>query len=484
MNLLVKKIGLVFLPALFFACEEPTELGADLNPNSGALSTHYVELPVSTAQVRFDSLNSTLRLIAEQTFFSPSLGRLENEAFGIVKALVYANLAAPNDSTFSLGSQASLDSAKINVVWNQGGLYGKGFDQTQRFYVHRLVNQIPVTARVVSDGIEYLRYQYTTASKQEIGDQIGELSLNLADVANNLDTALLKDVSRRTLSLKLPTGEEDFASRMFMDFRNDPLLLKTQVAFEDYFKGIALVPADENSYMLSLDLGNVVSGLTLYYTQGTQQYTLHLPFVPAARPKRRYSNSYPAYTGLEVDRTGTGLVSAASVGHLQEFQPLDSRIYFQSLTGTLPKIEFNSFKEFMLSHGVDEQVVLNRAVIEFDSVQAGEGRYQPLPQEPQLYFVDDANRTFAAVSPVLRNGVERASSTNIKAYKVEETVVTYYQSDITFNLEQFIKTGQDRFLQTLLYPGEGQVFAPNSFAIRQNQVKLKIWYTKLKGSNL
>jgi hypothetical protein len=504
MNLLVKKIGLVFLPALFFACEEPTELGASLNPNSGALSTHYIELPVTTSQVRSDSLNTALRSARtlNGTSFTANtlLGRLQDQDFGITKATVYANMGAPVDSTVTLGTQARLDSAKIRVVWNRNGLYGQGFTQTQRYAVHQLLSPIAPTSRGVEgdQGIEWLRYQYFIANKQELGDQLGELTLNLGYAANQIDTATaLSNESRRTLTLNLPLGEEDFANRIFRDFRSDPMLLRTQDVFEQYFKGIALVPSDENSYLLSLDLANASSGLTLYYTQGTEQYTLHLPFVPSDRAKRVYTNSspasaatgsYPVYFGIETDRSNTGLANSPTAGHFQDFEPLDGRVYYQAITGLLPKVEYDSvFKAFMLlSIEPDEQLVLNRAVLEFDSLLAGAER-QPLPPANngnQLYFVDDLNQSFPASSPFLRGGAERAMTTLGLTYRTEEDTIAYIQSDVALSLEEFMKTGQNRYLQALLYPAEGQIYSPNRFVIRPDQVKLKIWYTKLKGSNL
>lgn len=488
MNLLVKKIGLVLLPALFFACEDPTELGANLNPNTGAVSTHYIEIPVNTSQVRSDSTLSSLQfsgiLAGNSIGSNPYVGRLDNPDFGVTKATLYSNIGLPA-ALPAVGTNARLDSVRIQLVWNSRNVFGNALRQEQRFQVYQLAQPIsPSGSTVVNDTVNVLFYRYYAINKEPLGEPLGQLRLDISTVFDKLDSAsFVNDANRRILA-----GQLDFAfgEQLLAAFRsNTDGVRDSQAAFDNFVKGLALVPDDMNTFVTTYDLGNANSGVFLYYTQGTEQRTIRLPFYPSETNRLRYGygntiNTLPAYYGIETDRSGTGLAGASSVGHLQEFDPLDDRVYFQGIGGLLPKVEFKGFKDFVLNQDEGDLISINRASLEFDSLFNGVTR-QPIPSEAVLYFVNDNNRRFQSA---MLSGAERAPSTTRRIYTVGETSVNYFSSDIVFNLEQYMRSGEDRYLQAILYPAESVFNSPNQFVIKPGQVKLKIWYTKLARPNL
>ncbi|WP_224996801.1 DUF4270 family protein [Cesiribacter sp. SM1] len=484
MNLLVKKIGLVLLPALFFACEDPTELGTNLNPNTGAVSTHYIEIPVNTSQVRTDSLFTAMQLSYSNTGAvsvgnSPYIGRLEHPDFGITKATLYTNIGMPA-SVPTIGNNVQLDSVKVQLVWNSREVYGGDLIQEQRFGVYRLAEPISPTRReTVRDTVEVLTYYYIAPDSEPLAEQLGQLSLSLRDVTSKLDSAVFyNDVNNRILSGQI---DQAFGEQLLMAIKNNTNgLLDNQDAFDNYVKGLAIVPEDINTFVTTYDITNANSGVFLYYTQGTEQRSIRLPFFPEMNTKRQYTTG-PSYFGLETERSGTALASADAVGHLQEFDPLDNRVYFQGLTGLLPKVEFKEFKDFILNQEEGDLISINRASLEFDSLYAGAVR-QPIPGTAVLYFVDNSNRRFA--STLQAGAAERAPSTTMGVYRIGTKDVNYFSSDIVYNLEQYMRTGEERNLQAVLYPGESLLSTPNQFVIRPDQVKLKIWYTKLARPNL
>ncbi|AHM60460.1 hypothetical protein D770_11015 [Flammeovirgaceae bacterium 311] len=484
MNLLVKKIGLVLLPALFFACEDPTELGANLNPNTGAVSTHYIELPVNTSQVRSDSTLTSLQFSGNSIGNYPYIGRLDNPDFGVTKATLYANLGLPTGLP-TIGNNARLDSVRIQLVWNSRNVFGTALRQEQRFQTYRLAQPIsPTNSIVENDTVNVLFYRYYAINKEPLGEPLGQLSLDISEVYDKLDSAtFVSDASRRIMAGQLDYA---FGEQILAALRsNTDGIRDSQAAFDNFVKGIALVPEDINTFVTTYELANANSGVFLYYTQGTEQRTLRLPFYPSETNKVRYGyqtslNTLPAYYGVEVDRSGTGLANASSAGHLQEFNPLDGRVYFQGLGGLLPKVEFRVFKDFILNQDEGDLISINRASLEFDSLFNGVTR-QPIPNEAVLYFVNDNNRRFQSA---MLSGAERAPSTARRFYTVGETNVNYFTSDIVYNLEQYMKTGEDRYLQAMLYPAESVYNSPNQFVIKPGQVKLKIWYTKLARPNL
>ncbi|MBW3544343.1 MAG: DUF4270 family protein, partial [Bacteroidetes bacterium] len=193
MNLLVKKIGLVLLPALFFACEEPTELGTTLNPNAGSLSTHYVEIPVTTAQVRSDSVLTSVygSIGAGNTVIwsNPYIGRVSNDDLGTLKASLYANMALPA-GTISIGSNTRIDSVKFQLVWNHRMVYGQLLEAPQRFDLYQLLQPISPTSRTAAnDSVDILNYSYYAGDKEEVGQLLGQVELSLEGISDKLDSA-------------------------------------------------------------------------------------------------------------------------------------------------------------------------------------------------------------------------------------------------------------------------------------------------------
>lgn len=481
MNLLIKKIGLVLLPALFFACEDPTELGANLNPTSGNVSTHYVEIPVTLSQVRNDSILSSMR----SGFSSLAVGKIEQQAFGTTRASIFTNVALPANTDIipAGGANNQLDSVKLQFVWNKN-IYGTFITRPQVYQVYRLTQPIQETGRrtdVVRDTtVTYLSHDYYVSDRENLGELLGQLTLSISpEFANNLDTTALNSSESRLLTLQL---DGELAREFFNKLQtNEGGIRDSQQVLNDFFKGVAVVPEDGNTYLTSFNLADPNSGLFVYYKRGTESIAARFPFLHPTTRTLVYSSN-PAYFGVEADRSGTPLANAADVFHMQEFEPLDGRVYFQGLSGLLPKLEFEGFKDLLLTQADGEVIAINRAVVEFDSVLAGNQR-QPLPRGLELYFVDANNRRFPTFSPI--GGLERGiTAVTPLTYDVGETTVNYYQSDVVSNLERYLVTGEDRYLQAILYPGDNYFYEPNSFVIRPDQVKLKIWYTKLAKANL
>ncbi|EMR03834.1 DUF4270 family protein [Cesiribacter andamanensis] len=486
MNLLVKKMGLALLPALFFACEEPTDLGANLNPNTGDLSTHYAEFSVSPTQVRSDSLYTSLRATSETAYFAPYIGRLQSPTFGTVQAELYANLSLPAVLP-TLGTYVRLDSARLNLYWNNRDVYGASLTPVQNFSIHQLNAPIaPTRTAMHNDTIPVRYYNYYAGQTREVGAQIGQFSLDISEYvtsSTSLDTtAAIQQPAQRRISAPI---DQALAEQLLLLLRSnqDQEREVQEAAFAEFFKGISIVPSAGNTFLTRYDITSLNAGLTLYYTQGTEQRTIRLPFIePKPLVAEYYFTSHPAYFALTTDRTGTGLEGASAAGHMEEFSSQDGRVYFQALSGIYPRLDLSPFKEFVL--GMEDEIfILNRAVVEVDSVVAGPGARQPLPQGLELYFVDENNRRFLATVGTQQSPFERAFTTVNRTYAVGETNVNYYQSDVAYNLEQFLRTGEDRYLQAVLYPQDAAFYSPAGFAVRSNQLKLKLWYTKMKGSN-
>src|SRR5690606_4340528 len=122
MSLLDNKKGLTILSALFLliACEEPSELPLGISPKQGIISSHYIEIPIETTQIRVDdNVRSTISLInSANSVFNTStyIGKMDHPIFGQVKATAYTNIALPVvDSIPSLSAEVTATSASLHL---------------------------------------------------------------------------------------------------------------------------------------------------------------------------------------------------------------------------------------------------------------------------------------------------------------------------------------------------------------------------------
>ena len=447
------------LPALFFlfSCEEPSEIGLDLNPNKGAISTHYVEIPLGTAQFYNDSIFSAVNVpipFDPRSIAPVPIGRNSSPQFGEVSATAYSNIGLPR-STASIPTGAQADSVFLLLSYTNN-IVGSTVGDQQVLNVYRLQEPIKptdsLTQEVNGETVVGLQHQYYIFNSQEVAEPLGQITFDTSTVANN--------------TLKIPL-DQAFAQELLTKIaQSDSSFLNNQQAFDAFARGLAVVPGENNTFINTYNL--VQSTINVYYQQNDSTKTLSFPLSPKTRSNRTYIQ-YPAYYHLDTDYSNTALSNIPEdMRGGQVVETTDDLVYFRTGVGLYPKIDFTALESFLTSDTLGT-FVINQAFLEIDSVKAP-SRVQAIPSQLKFYFTDTNNKRFAPVNGIDANAIRYVSNQ-------QDTLYTY-RANLLGQLEQYIQTSDSRYLQGMFYPGNTAPFS--SFVTDPEHIKLKIYYTSLQ----
>ncbi len=463
MNLLDKhpttKIGLAMLPALFFlfSCEEPSEIGLDLNPNKGAVSTHYVEIPLEISQYYNDSLFSAVNLPTSgkaSDIIPVPIGRSSNARFGEVVASAYTNIGSPG-ATANIPAGAQPDSAFLFLSYNNSFI-GSNIAGTQSLEVYRLQSPISPTDSTITqtDGKQStrLKYYYYSFNSQELGEQLGQLTFDTSEVRNKTVKIPLDPAFARELLNKVQQSDSTF--------------LNNQDAFDAFARGLAIVPGESNSFINTYNLFQ--SGISVYYQRNDSTRTLTFPLSPKTKAGRTYEQ-FPSYFNLDTDYSNTALANVPEGVHGGSvIETTDSLIYFRTRVGLYPKVSFAALESFLNSDTLGS-FVINQAILEIDSIKAS-GADQPIPTQLGFFFTDTNNKLLSSVNP---------SEASAQRYVINQQDTLYnYRANLILQLEQYIQSTDPKYLQGRFQGGNTAPFT--SFVTDPERIKLKIYYTSFK----
>lgn len=462
--------GLVVLPALFFlfSCEDLNEIGSEINPDRQAISVQYLELPVESTQLSLrDSVLSSIR--ANRA--SLALGRFQDPIFGTTSASIYANIGLPG-SLPELDNNAVADSVVLELYYeNQPAGTVSG---TQTFRVYPLSEPLaPTDTETVGSGdneTTLLSYNYSVDINPALeASSLGLLSFNRTQAQLDTLTGNARVVSSRL--------NKTLAEQLLTTLQNgDSVIRNDQRAFTELIGGLAIVPEENVSYTNSYRFvggGNLpASRLVLYYTQGTENRSLNFPFSPRQADALNY-RSFPAFTGIESDYTGTPLLGFEDQPFKDEFVPASGKVYYQPISGIRPRFSYQTYQDFINSDTLG-LITINKAYLELDKM-ANQNTISELPgtRTPQANtelvasFLDNKN-TFFAINDQLA----------IRGYTQGSDTLYTYRLDVTPFLQAYLEQGNESFLNLVLSPVESELLSMRNAVIDPEQAKLKIYYSE------
>lgn len=463
--------GLAMLPALFllFSCEEPSEIGLNINPNQGAISTHFVEIPVETSQIKADSVRSGVVRIFTQNASTTTpvyIGRASDPVFGALTAKAYTNIGVPTTSLPTVASNAGVDSIVMRLAYDNN-FVGEGISEEQSLHIYQLLEAIEPTSTIA----DVRQYNYQIFNSEPLGSQIGTSSFDTASVKN------------KTLHIPL---NKAFGTEILDQLKADTSVIRNQQAFNDFIGGLAVVPGQENTFLNNYLFPS--SRIDLYY--GGKTTPISFPFLPGDAQTEVVNQTgyiqFPTYYELETDFSGTPLENAAEAGNREEFQTADNQLYFRSGVGLFPKISFPALEDFFNSDTLGNYII-NQVVLEIDSVTDGEDNRQ-IPRQVHFYFVNENNARINGVTSPTRGGVPLEIGMTV--VNGQDTVLSYTNTvskageDLLFlGLNQYIQTQNQDYLQGFLSNAPD---SPNSllkFIAEPEKIKLGIYYTTINSEN-
>ena len=450
MKFLVRLI--ILLSFFYISCDETSEIGIDelLSDQKNKIKVHYVEIPLNTSNIYLDSV----RTDEGDVYF----GKYSNSIFGDVNAIAYTQFSfqkgdevqpIPGEiaENYYLPNESSkLDSAVLYLKFSK--VYG-----TPTF------NEQEITIAQIQDTL-FSSALYTSSRYVEINSTIGQIGFTRFKT-NNTDTFLTVPIS-------------EFYGKFLLNRIVDDV---QPVELIDQTRGIAFVPGENNSQLVSFDLDHEDSKLVVFFNN-PEEGNAYSPADDSLQYIFRFNSPLTKkYSYYDIDRSSSDLSSIDGINTNEKFN-IQNKIYWQSATGIYPVINLDNFHSFL---DTASNIVLNKVEIitgPIDNVNSF------IPPSKSLYYILKNNR----LNPV---GI---------ISNPEENVVmkdNAYYSDESDPAEHIFDS-----IVSFSYRGESTVFfqelalnnisadelisfpeLPNSFdnlVIDKDKIYLKVYYTKYK----
>ena len=387
------------------------------------------------------------------------VGKTTTPTIGATIASSYFRLGFTSLTT-DIPDNAQFESVDLVLTPHASKYYYGDTLQTQEIYVHRLNEAMETTTLSPLPGIDNVPVYVTGASifaHQEFGyDHAALGSLSFAPRINAGDTLTvsLDDAFGEELFDKIKAGDADVSS-------ND--------SFQQYLKGLVIVPGDHNTAILGL---NDTVSVNINYT-----YLGGDGFAKTGTKTLTSVGNYYKYNNLRYDRSGTDFATLDHNNRELKSSSTQGTVYLQAGTGVVAKLDFPTLRQFL----DDPNGAINKVELEIEMTGKNYGAF-PNPNALILFI---ANKNTGNPTSFIR----APRSTSIQTSTMVPGDDFGKRTKYTFNLIDYVKTLNDAaYAETCLFLA---VSSPNLFGTtntaviakdenNQPRIKLNILYTKFK----
>ncbi len=310
----------------------------------------------------------------------------------------YVSYNRPSYNT-DIDERVVLDS--LMLTFRYGGYYIGDTLKAQRFNVHRLTQKL----RLGDNG-----YLYNTSSFTYEPEPLASHSF------------IPRPNSGEEVEVRLPDEMgQDFLTR----FHSRDVQVNSDY-FEDYFKGLVVIPEGaDNQSLLSFQVADSSAVLVLHYhIIDEKENEQELTFTP---------NTSTQFNHYEHDRSGTAMEPFPPGQKEIPSSQLDNRGVLFGGLGWYARLEFPYINNILMQ---GEQVAIESALLKIYPEPGTFSATNALPDSLYLYIADENNVVTDAVTDYL--GEEVQSGTLVKDDTYDEN--TYYYFDITSFMQQELGT--------------------------------------------
>ena len=450
MKFLVRLI--ILLSFFYISCDETSEIGIDelLSDQKNKIKVHYVEIPLNTSNIYLDSV----RTDEGDVYF----GKYSNSIFGDVNAIAYTQFSFQKgdevqpipgqiaENYYLPNESSKLDSAVLYLKFSK--VYGAP-----------TFNEQEITISQIQDTL-FSSALYTSSRYVEINSAIGQIGFTRFKT-NNTDTFLTVPIS-------------DFYGKFLLNRIIDDV---QTVELIDQTRGIAFVPGENNSQLVSFDLDHEDSKLVVFFNN-PEEGNAYSPADDSLQYIFRFN--YPLtkkYSYYDIDRSSSDLSSIDGINTNEKFN-IQNKIYWQSATGIYPVINLDNFHSFL---DTASNIVLNKVEIitgPIDNINSF------IPPSKSLYYILKNNRLnpVGIISNPEENVVMKDnayySDESDPAEHIFDSVVSFsYRGESTVFFQELALNNISAD-ELISFPE-----LPNSFdnlVIDKDKIYLKVYYTKYK----
>ncbi|MDA1122416.1 MAG: DUF4270 family protein, partial [Bacteroidetes bacterium] len=257
----------LILAPFFLQCENPNQIGAELNPNDENLNTFYKEFVLPASVVTSDSIvtSNAERLL---------VGVFDDPVFGKIKATSFTQLGINTTGLEApfVQTDPEFDSAVMYLHMNW--FYGNDFNKPQRVRIVELEDTL-------FSNVFYKSTRQTDLSTSTVG----EMDISINPILDSLSQVRLSDA---------------FGSKLLTLIEKNEPTSPSHAMFQNEIKGLAFIPDDDMEFIVGIErafngdtlIAEEESFIRLYYHNNLSNYFYDVTLL---------GNSQ--YINIETDRT-------------------------------------------------------------------------------------------------------------------------------------------------------------------------------------
>ncbi len=450
----IRYILFSFLGLLLFISGCNKEMGmslGSLDENLGVTLMDSLSISTSTVQLEYIPSANTGTLL---------VGKTNHPVIGSTIASAYFRLALTS-FTNDIPEGAAFTSADLVLTPNTAKYYYGDTLQPQKFHVHRVTETIETKTIPTVPGIDNIPVYVTGATI------FSHQAFDYDASALGLLEFTPKIKSNDTIRIPLNYG---FGEDLFLKIRTGDAAVSSNDNFQQYLKGLVVVPDDQNTVILGLN--DTVSVNLNYSYQGSDGFT------KTGKKTITTGSSAYQYNNIAYDRSGTATFAPLTRTNRElKSSSTNGDIFLQAGTGVVAKLEFPSLRQFLS----EPNMAVNKIELEIETRGQNYGAY-PLPSSLMLFIAN--KHTGVPIS-----FVRAPFSTAIQTATLVPGDLFGKNAKYTFNLIDYIKTASDiAYAETCLYlaASSPSLFGTTDMAViakdenNQPKIKLNILYTKFK----
>ncbi len=456
MTLWDRRLGLILgLAFLTFACEEPGEIGLDINPENGTFIARYDEIPIKSTIIEYEDIlsdNSTRIGFEDQSTGNGRLltGNYSNQDFGSFHSKGFTSIyplipkiGSPENYVFD----SLVFKVKVDYIYGEGVNYLGN----KKIFVHELEEEI------ILDSL-YL----TKNTTPYLAEPVGEFNFDISSY--NTDSAQVDTVFTTRLS-------DDLGQRFMDQIKVDTMTFKDNLEFRKFFNGIALVSGDANEVVTGIHAESSYTFIRLYYHElnDTISYTFDF-IIRGLNPEGFNITKY--YNNITLDKSGTPIEGI--VDFHTDFETDNGLSYIHGSAGIFTKLNLGSYLNFL---DTIDYLVINRAELVIPVESYNDHLAPPNPLD--LYVADQDNK-FIKFDVSATDFVYATANSRLVFTKDSIENKGLFVGEIT-DYVQGLTSGT--ITDSLLLVGQSSlwnsVINVNQFITAKDEITLKVYYSTI-----
>ena len=433
----------------FYSCDKDMSVSLDnSNDNLGVIVIDSMTIHTSTYQLLDLPSAATGSLLVGKSI-QPESGSITSSSYFRVQLLTLTN---------DIPGNAVFDSVNLVVRPSISKYFYGDTTKSQTISVHR------VTEEIVTKDITNTIDNYNTPIYVSGPTIFNDQKFNFDATALGSKSFVPKINSLDSINIRL---DQAFGQEIYDMVKANDMNVTSNESFQQYLKGLVLVPGDQNTSVLGLN--------------DTLQVNINYSFVgddgfvkKGAKVITTAGRAYQ-YNNIEYDRTGTAYASINAVDRELKSSATNGKVLLQSGAGLVAKIDIPSLNDFM--H--EENLAVNKVELIVETEEHNYGFY-PVQNALMLLIANSNGVPISYVRTPFSANIQQATFIPGNDSGVNGSYV--------FNLIDYIKNvnqAEYRGTSLLLSAASPALFGTvnNTIIATENgkpKIKLNIVYTKFK----